>query len=71
MVLESGRHVSRFIYVLEGRLKLDAGGVQDMMETGDCVHVESEMAMAWSAAGKGRCRALVVAPATSGVDQAG
>lgn len=71
VVLEIGGRVSRFIYVLEGRLKLDAGGVQDVMEAGDCVHVETEMAVAWSAAGKSRCRALVVAPATTGVDQAG
>jgi transcriptional regulator with XRE-family HTH domain len=71
VVLESGRQVSRFVYVLDGRLKLDAGGMQEMLESGDCVHVESEMAMAWSAAGKNRCRVLVVAPATtSGVDQA-
>jgi transcriptional regulator with XRE-family HTH domain len=50
------------IYVLEGRLRLDAGGMQDVLETGDCACVESEMPLAWSAADKRRCRVLAVLP---------
>jgi transcriptional regulator with XRE-family HTH domain len=51
------------VYVLEGRLQLDAGGMQEVLEAGDCAYMESEMAMAWSAAGKQRCRVLAVMPA--------
>jgi transcriptional regulator with XRE-family HTH domain len=46
---------STLVYVLEGKLRLDAGGMQEMLEAGDCAYVESEIALAWSAAGKG-CR---------------
>jgi hypothetical protein len=37
--------------------------MHEILETGDCAYMESDMAMAWGAAGKGRCRALVVAAA--------
>src|SRR5208282_6335812 len=50
------------VYVLEGRLRLDAGGMHDVLETGDCVCMESEMPLAWSAADKHRCRVLAVMP---------
>jgi len=33
-----------------------------MLDAGDCAYVESDMALAWSAAGKQRCRVLAVAP---------
>jgi transcriptional regulator with XRE-family HTH domain len=50
------------VYVLEGRLRLDAGGMRDTLETGDCACLESEMPVAWSAADKHRCRVLAVMP---------
>jgi len=50
------------VYVLEGRLQLDAGGLHEVLETGDCACVESKMPMAWSAADKRRCRILAVLP---------
>jgi Predicted transcriptional regulators len=50
------------IYVLEGRLQLDAGGMEEILETGDCACVESDMTLAWCAAGKTRCRILAVLP---------
>ncbi len=53
---------SALVYVLEGKLRLDAGGMQEMLEAGDCAYVESEISLAWSAAGKGRCRILAVMP---------
>jgi hypothetical protein len=37
--------------------------MQEVLEAGDCAYMESEMAMAWSAAGKHRCRILAVMPA--------
>ena len=60
---EPFRETSGLVYVLEGRLQLDAGGMQEVLEAGDCAYMESEMAMAWSAAGKHRCRILAVTPA--------
>jgi transcriptional regulator with XRE-family HTH domain len=51
------------VYVLEGRLQLDAGGMQELLDAGDCAYMESEMPLAWSAAGKHRCRVLAVLPA--------
>jgi transcriptional regulator with XRE-family HTH domain len=50
------------VYVLEGKLQMDAGGMHEVLEAGDCVCIESEMALAWSAAGKHRCRILAVTP---------
>jgi transcriptional regulator with XRE-family HTH domain len=64
-MLEAGRFVNNLVYVLEGRLQLETGGMQEVLESGDCAYLETEMATAWSAVGKTRCRALVVAPAAS------
>jgi uncharacterized cupin superfamily protein len=50
------------VYVLEGRLQLDAGGMQEVLEAGDCACMDTEMAVAWSAADKHRCRILTVLP---------
>jgi transcriptional regulator with XRE-family HTH domain len=50
------------VYVLEGRLQLESGGLEETLETGDCACVESDMPLAWSAAGKDRCRVLAVTP---------
>jgi quercetin dioxygenase-like cupin family protein len=67
--MDSFRETSVLVYVLEGRLQLDAGGMHEALEAGDCAYMESEMALAWSAAGKHRCRILAVtlgAPRTEG-----
>ena len=50
------------IHVLEGRLRLEAGGMHEVLEAGDCACMESEMPLAWSAADKHRCRVLAVLP---------
>ena len=54
---------SALVYVLEGKLQLDAGGLHEVLDAGDCAYMESEMALAWSAGGKHRCRILAVMPA--------
>lgn len=61
-VTDSFREMSGLLYVVEGRLQLDSGGMQEVLEAGDCAYIESEMALAWSAAGKHRCRVLAVLP---------
>jgi transcriptional regulator with XRE-family HTH domain len=59
---EAFNETSALVYVLEGRLQLDAGGMEEVLEAGDCAYMESEMALAWSAVGKHRCRVLAVMP---------
>ena len=57
------------VYVIEGRLSLEAGGLHEVLETGDCACMESEIPLAWSAADKHRCRVLAVLPgAARGAD---
>jgi quercetin dioxygenase-like cupin family protein len=53
------------VYVLEGKLQLDAGGMHEVLEEGDCLYLDTEMAIAWSASGSARCRALVITPGNS------
>jgi transcriptional regulator with XRE-family HTH domain len=62
-VTDAFRQSCGLVYVLEGKLQLDAGGMSEVLEAGDCAYMESEMALAWSAAGKHRCRILAVLPA--------
>jgi transcriptional regulator with XRE-family HTH domain len=63
---ECFQETSVLVYVLEGRLQLDAGGMHEELETGDCAYMESEMTLAWSAAGTRRCRVLAVLPGGAG-----
>ena len=51
------------IYVLEGRLRLESAGIEEILESGDCACIESDMNLAWNAVGKSRCRILSVTPA--------
>ena len=60
-----GRSECSVVYVLEGKLHLDSGGLHEVLETGDCAYVDSDMAIAWSAGDSDRCRALVVTPGSS------
>jgi len=64
MMSEAGRPVCAVVYVLEGKLQLDAGGMHETLDAGDCVYLDSEMAIAWSASGGERCRVLMVNPGT-------
>lgn len=48
------------LYVLEGILRLDAGGMHEVLDAGDCLCVDSDMPLAWSAGDKNRCRVLAV-----------
>jgi len=57
--LPAAKETVGVLYVLEGKLRLDAGGLQDLLETGDCACIDSEMPIAWVAA-ENRCRVLTV-----------
>ena len=62
VAINAFQETGAFVYVLEGRLRLDFGGMHDVLETGDCACMESEMPLAWSAADKHRCCVLAVLP---------
>jgi len=62
LMSEVGHCVCSVVYVLEGELRLDSGGMHEVLKVGDCAYVDSDMAIAWSAGGTERCRALVVTP---------
>lgn len=62
MMTEVGQPACSLVYVLEGQLQMDAGGMHEVLEAGDCAYIDSEMAIATSAGGTNRCRALVVTP---------
>ncbi len=49
---ENCQQMSGLVYVLEGKLQLDAGGMTEVLEAGDCVYLDTEMSLAWSAAGQ-------------------
>jgi transcriptional regulator with XRE-family HTH domain len=61
-ISDGSQEVNGLVYVLEGKLQLDSGGLQETIEEGDCVYVESDMTLSWSAVGKHRCRVLAVSP---------
>ncbi len=56
------REMCGLVYVIDGRLQLDAGGLHEVLETGDCAFIETRMPLVWSAAGKSPCRVMVVRP---------
>jgi transcriptional regulator with XRE-family HTH domain len=62
LTMEDSPASGGMIYVLEGKLQLEAGSLHELLEAGDCACLESEMPIAWSAAGKHRCRVLAVQP---------
>lgn len=59
---------SGLVYVLEGKLQLDSGGLREVLDQGDCACVDTDMALFWSAAGKARCRVLAVSPRLPGAN---
>jgi transcriptional regulator with XRE-family HTH domain len=59
---EIGNDGALLVYVLDGRLHLDVGGMRETLEVGDSAYLESSLPMAWGAAGKQRCRILTVTP---------
>ncbi|MGB8260699.1 MAG: helix-turn-helix domain-containing protein [Terracidiphilus sp.] len=60
---ESARDTSVVAYVLEGKLELEAAGMHEQLDTGDCICFETQMPISWNAAGKHACRVLMVTPA--------
>ena len=60
MPLSAAGPAAGVFYVLEGKLVLDAGGVREVLDAGDCLCLDSEMPLAWGAADKRRCRLLAV-----------
>ena len=61
------REICGLVYVIEGTLQLDAGGLHEKLESGDGVFVDSLLPLVWSAGGKHRCRVLFVRPAKGAI----
>jgi transcriptional regulator with XRE-family HTH domain len=66
VAINAFKETGAVIYVLEGRLRLDAGGMDEVLDAGDCACMESEMPLAWSAADKHCCKVLAVLPLAAG-----
>ena len=62
IAMNIGSTAKGVVYVLEGKLRLDSGGMHEVLEAGDCACMDSEIPLAWSAADKRRCRVLAVLP---------
>ena len=56
------RDTCGLIHVIDGRLQLAAGGLQEVLEAGDCAFVDTQMSLVWSAGGKLPCRVIAVYP---------
>jgi transcriptional regulator with XRE-family HTH domain len=54
--------VNGIVFVIEGAVRLNAGGLVETLETGDCAYVDTVMPLGWSALGEQRCRILAVSP---------
>lgn len=55
------RHGSaEFIYLLSGRLWVDVGGKETMLDAGDAIYFDSSVPHSYRREGKGACTALVV-----------
>jgi len=65
IAMNAAREAHGVVYVLEGKLRLDAGGMTEVLEAGDCACMESEIPLSWSAADKRRCRVLAVLPGSA------
>ncbi len=63
--LDGEAETTALMYILQGTLQVDAGGIRETLNAGDCAYLESEMALAWSAVGKQRCRLLMVVPGSN------
>ena len=62
---ESGARTELFAYVLEGRLQLTTAGSNEVLETGDCVVLDTDEPAVWSALGESPCRVLSISARTS------
>ena len=60
VVSEIGQPMCSVVCVLDGELHLDSGGMHEVLNPGDCMYVDSDLAIAWSAGSAAHCRALVV-----------
>jgi len=48
------------VYVLDGELQMDVGGLRETLSAGDCAYLESDLPTTWGSVGDGDCRLLTV-----------
>jgi len=57
---EPGKPLSCLVYVVEGSLQLNAGGIEELLNAGDCACIDTDMTVMWGSASPGRGRVLLV-----------
>lgn len=57
---EENSELCALLYVRDGTLEMDSGGMAEKLESGDCAYIESQMPFAMQAAGKETCRLVMV-----------
>jgi transcriptional regulator with XRE-family HTH domain len=67
-IAESNAEICSFLHVLEGNVQLTTDGVKQALETGDCAYMETRMPTSLCAEGGGRCRILLVKPASRTIE---
>jgi len=58
--ISSSAERAMLVYVLDGELHLDVGGLRETLAAGDCAYLESDLPTTWGAGGAGECRLLTV-----------
>lgn len=57
---DPGQGVSCLVYVIEGRLELNVGTENEVLEAGDCACIDTDMIVVWGSSSQQLCRVLVV-----------
>jgi len=57
---EPGQGSSCLVYVIEGRLALNIGGDQDVLDAGDCACIDADVVVVWGSATQVPCQVLLV-----------
>jgi transcriptional regulator with XRE-family HTH domain len=58
--IDASANRAMLVYVLDGQLHLDVGGLRETLAAGDCAYLESDLPTSWGAGGTADCRLLTV-----------
>jgi transcriptional regulator with XRE-family HTH domain len=66
---DPGQGLACILYVVEGKLQLDVGGMREVLEAGDCACLDTDMVVLWGSAVRDAiCRVLYVNTARTAVE---
>lgn len=57
---EPGKPLSCVVYVVEGVLHMNVAGVTELLRTGDCACIDTDMTITWGSGSRDQCRILLV-----------